>query len=289
ILNDASIVGKLRWEGIATDTNEARHYGRFFLCPSDIQQIRLAHRTSSTIGALLPKTTPLPSTTPSRLPSSVGESDDDDDDKKSISKDYKILLRWILHNQTYICPPICSISLYSLIYVSFDDVASLSSSFFIDSCDFIALYPYSEYLQTRRLISGSCSADPTVIHLSSETNSLSTFHYSFYLYNILREPIPFEIQCKVSSRQELFVNKHVRCSTTMNNDQLAIVTSDTSDYSYVSFRSSPIDVLTNLPSNLTERKKTPTSVPASSSFILVQRIQYFLFSFSLLFSHRGTF
>ncbi len=64
----------------------------------------------------------------------------------------RISLRWILHNRTYFCPQICSISLYSLIYVSFDDVSLLSSPFLIDSCDLIALYPYSDYLQTRRLI-----------------------------------------------------------------------------------------------------------------------------------------
>jgi hypothetical protein len=48
-LTDGSIIGKLRWEGVDKDTNEARHYERFFLCPSDIYQIRLAHWTSSTI------------------------------------------------------------------------------------------------------------------------------------------------------------------------------------------------------------------------------------------------
>jgi hypothetical protein len=50
ILTDGSIVGKLRWEGVDKDTNEARQYERFFLCPSDIYQIRLAHWTSTTPG-----------------------------------------------------------------------------------------------------------------------------------------------------------------------------------------------------------------------------------------------
>jgi hypothetical protein len=71
------------------------------------------------------------------------------DDQRSIPATYRISLQWILHNRTYLCPQLCSISLYSLIYVKFND---LSSTFLIDSCDLIALYPYSNYLQTRRLI-----------------------------------------------------------------------------------------------------------------------------------------
>ncbi|UJR32970.1 hypothetical protein I4U23_020433 [Adineta vaga] len=296
ILNNDSIVGKLRWEGIATESNEVRHYGRFFLCPSDIQQIRLAYQLSSTVRTVLTKSTPIPSTTHQRLLSPIydddgDDGDDDDDDEESISTSYRISLRWILHNQTYTCPPTCSISLYSLIYVSFDDTAILSSTCLIDSCDFIALYPYTEYLQTRRLISRGCSADPTVIHLSSEMNSLSKFHYSFYLYNIIRELIPFEIQCKLLNTQqhENFVNNPVKCSTCIDNDDSSIIKYDQKDYSYTLFRSLPVNVVRDIPSNASERKKIHAPNSISSSCIIIHQIEYFLISFSFLHLHYWTF
>ncbi len=65
---------------------------------------------------------------------------------------FRISLQWNLNNRTYLCPEYCSVSLYSLIRVTFNDMSLLTSKYSIDSCDLIALYPYSTYLQTRRLI-----------------------------------------------------------------------------------------------------------------------------------------
>lgn len=60
MLTDGSIVGKLRWEGVDKDTSEARQYERFFLCPSDLYQIRSVHWTSTTFST--PTTIPINST-----------------------------------------------------------------------------------------------------------------------------------------------------------------------------------------------------------------------------------
>jgi len=73
-------------------------------------------------------------------------------DQRPSPATYRISVQWIFHNRTYFCPQLCSVSLYSLIYVTFNDLSLLASTFLIDSCDLIALYPYSNYLQTRRLI-----------------------------------------------------------------------------------------------------------------------------------------
>ena len=83
-------------------------------------------------------------------------------------------------------------------------------------------------------------------------NSLSKFHYSFYLYNILKEPIPFQIQCKILNNQEKQIINHTSCSSFIfnDNDQLSIIKNDKRDYSYTVFRSSPVNVIRQLPSNL---------------------------------------
>jgi hypothetical protein len=64
----------------------------------------------------------------------------------------RINVEWTLHNHSYFCPKSCFISLYSFINITFDDLSLISSKFLIDSCDLIALPPYTNYLQPRRLI-----------------------------------------------------------------------------------------------------------------------------------------
>ena len=110
--------------------------------------MRLAQSTSST----LPSTT-FSTNTFSPNPTRRTSTSYTYNDQKHDSPFYRISLQWTLHTRTYTCPPLCSISLYSLIYIRFDDLPISSSGFFIDSCDLIALYPYSNYFQTRRLIS----------------------------------------------------------------------------------------------------------------------------------------
>jgi hypothetical protein len=131
------------------DTNVARQYERFFLCPSDVYQIRLAHWTSTTMPTttLITSTLSITSTSRHRLSSEIYN------DQQLIPITYRISLQWMLHNRTYSCPQICTMSLYSFVYVTLNDLSLISSMFFIDSCDLIALHPYSNYFQTRRLIS----------------------------------------------------------------------------------------------------------------------------------------
>jgi len=45
-------------------------------------------------------------------------------------------------------------------------------------------------------VPSSLSTDPTVIFLP-DSSSLNKFYFSFYLYHLLKEPIPFEIQCQI--------------------------------------------------------------------------------------------
>jgi hypothetical protein len=131
------------------DTNIARQYERFFLCPSDIYQIRLAHWTTTTMPTttLITSAVSLTSTTHRRSSSQIYN------DQQMMPTTYRITLQWMIHNRTYSCPQICTVSLYSFVYVTLNDLSLLSSMFFIDSCDLIALHPYSNYVQTRRLIS----------------------------------------------------------------------------------------------------------------------------------------
>jgi hypothetical protein len=65
----------------------------------------------------------------------------------------RITLEWISHNRSYFCPKSCFISLYSFINITLGDLSLLNSKFLIDSCDLIALPPYTNYVQSRRLIS----------------------------------------------------------------------------------------------------------------------------------------
>jgi hypothetical protein len=90
-------------------------------------------------------------------------------------------------------------------------------------------------------------------------NSLSTFHYSFYLYNILKEPIPFEIQCKIFDHDEKLSPNQNNCSslTLIDNDQLILNKPERKDSSYVIFRSSPIDVTRQLSLKFIEQNKSP--------------------------------
>jgi hypothetical protein len=88
-------------------------------------------------------------------------------------------------------------------------------------------------------------------------NSFSTFHYSFYLYSILKEPIPFEIQCKLLINEQKPDLHYTNCSTltSIDNEQKY----ENKDHSYVVFRSLPIDVIRQLPSNFYEEEKSHVS------------------------------
>ncbi len=88
-------------------------------------------------------------------------------------------------------------------------------------------------------------------------NSHSSFHYSFYLYNILKEPIPFEIQCRIINSDQKY---SPNCSSLIDNDQIILHKQEKKDSSYVIFRSLPIDVTRQLPLKFLEPDKS--SIPS---------------------------
>jgi hypothetical protein len=80
-----------------------------------------------------------------------------------------------------------------------------------------------------------------VIYIPKASTPLSVFHFSFYLYHILKEPIPFEIQCKIIQHAEQIKFQHnIDCSSSLfdNNKR---------DYSYTLFRSLSIYVARQIP------------------------------------------
>lgn len=111
--------------------------------------------------------------------------------------------------------------------------------------------------QNTHFVLFSCPIDPTVIHLPSEMDTSSTFYYSFYLYNILKEPIPFQIQCQILNHEEHPSVNHTDCSqlSLVDNNDLSVVKDDKRHYSYVLFRSSPVYVKRQLPSSFFEQDK----------------------------------
>lgn len=142
----------------------------------------------------------------------------------------------------------------------------------------------------------SCSTDPTVIHLSSETNSLPTFRYSFYLYNILKELIPFEIQCQIFNDDPKPIPYPSDCSSSIavDHEQAVRNPNGKKDYTYVLFRSAPVHVTRQL---RIEQNQPPSSSeefcrwksPLFLAFVLdslapqstVHHIECFFFAFYL--------
>ncbi|CAF4044795.1 unnamed protein product [Rotaria magnacalcarata] len=117
-----------------------------------------------------------------------------------------------------------------------------------------------------RLQTTSCPGDQlnifvalnAVIHLPSEMDTSSTFYYSFYLYNILKEPIPFQIQCQILDHEEHPSVNHTGCSqlALVDNNDLSIIKDDKRHYSYILFRSSPVYVTRQLPLSFFEQDKS---------------------------------
>ncbi len=99
-------------------------------------------------------------------------------------------------------------------------------------------------------INFSCSIDPTVIYIPKTSSPLSLFHFSFYLYHILKEPIPFEIQCKILQHDEQIKFQHnIDCSSSslFDTNHLSINSNNKRDYSYTLFRSLSIYVTRQIP------------------------------------------
>ena len=99
-----------------------------------------------------------------------------------------------------------------------------------------------------------------MIHLPSNTSSLSTYYYSFHLYNILKEPIPFKIQCKILTNDPQYFVNNTNCSSLIfidnNENQLSRVKNKQRNFSYILVHSSPVTVRRQVALDLYERDKS---------------------------------
>ncbi|CAF1300057.1 unnamed protein product [Adineta steineri] len=239
MLTNGSIIGKLRWEDMHNNGNYTKHYERFFTCPSNIYQIRSIQQTST-----IPTLPNIRHTLP-MLPS---HGQMYHDDQKNTSP-YRINIKWTLSTHSYYCPESCLVSLYSLINVTLVDLSLLTTRYSIDSCDLKAISPYTNYVQSKQLISQGCSIDPSVIYAPIQTSQLSIFYFSFHLYHILKEPIPFQIHCKVFiNHEKLKSHHHIDCASLLSNDnnRSSIIKNDKKDYAYTLFRSASVFVTRHL-------------------------------------------
>lgn len=236
VLTNDSIIGKLHWR-IRTKNRTFQIYERFVRCQTSLYRIRSNHRTTTNSRNLF-----------SVLPHEQTA--------------YRIKLQWTLHNRSYFCPTSCYISLYSLINITLGDLEYFSSKFSIDSCDLNALPPYTNYLQSTRLISQGLSTDPTVIFIP-DLSPIKTFHFSFHLYHILKEPIPFEILCQI--RQNDFEPMSLN--------------------SMIIFRSFSIHVTRQTPIIDNEHIRLPTQNSITSFAATVHYIECSLYAFFFLSSY----
>ncbi|UJR14183.1 hypothetical protein I4U23_001178 [Adineta vaga] len=248
ILTNNSIIGKIRWTSAFKNENFTKQYERFFICASNLYQIRTSTIANHkhTISVL---------SNPHKISS---------DDKKSTSP-YRINLQWSLHNHSYDCPNPCYVSLFSFLNVTLIDLSLITSKYSIDSCDLQALSPYTHYLQSKRLISQGCSVDPTVIHIPIHSSQLSIFYFSFYLYQILKEPIPFQIQCQILHNDENIQSSSDIDCTSIDINRSSMNRNDKRDYFYTLFRSSSVHVTRDIPSvesnkDLFHKQKTIISI-----------------------------
>ncbi|CAF1567296.1 unnamed protein product [Rotaria magnacalcarata] len=263
LIND-SIVGKIRWKNVHKHNHTIKQYERFFVCQPNIEQIRLMHQTS---------TKPTLYDDHNALIVSSNHYDIYNDEQEMMSSN-RITFAWKSHNHSYLCPQSCYISLYSFINITLDDLSLISSKFLIDSCDFIALHPYANYVQSRRLIYQGCSIDPTVIQVAMNTTPSSMFHFSFYLYHILKEPIPFQIQCKILHQDDQTeLQNNIDCSKVFinnnHNDHSSMHKNGKQDYSFKLFHSSKVYVTRQLPFIDSERGAFHTSTTKMKLFLLI--------------------
>lgn len=106
-----------------------------------------------------------------------------------------------------------------------------------------------------------CPIDPTVIEIPINSFPFSIHQFSFYLYHIIKEPIPFQIQCKILyNDDQIEIPNNTDCSTSFinnnHNDRLSIHKNDKRDYVFRSYHSSKVCVTRPpAPSDKIEREK----------------------------------
>lgn len=108
----------------------------------------------------------------------------------------------------------------------------------------------------------SCPTDPLIIPISNSTNSSQKFYFSFSLYHILKEPIPFKIECQLEDHRK------IDCSSNFDDSSPNEIRS--------TYCSLPIEVTRNL----SEQKFDQTDFDRSSS-LEQKNLSKILFFFAL--------
>ena len=92
-----------------------------------------------------------------------------------------------------------------------------------------------------------------MIHLPIHSSQLSVFYFTFYLYRILKEPIPFQIQCKILHNDEPLQSPlNIDC-TSFDMNRSLMNKNDKRDYFYTLFRSASVYVTRQLPTIESEK------------------------------------
>ena len=148
--------------------------------------------------------------------------------------------------------------------------------------------------KTRRLLSlnsspsFSCSLDPILIQIPSQS---STTHlnrrsaFFFYLYNLFKEPIPFEIHCHLRKS-----SSPIRNCSSMDEDLLYQDKSSKQgeDTSPILYRSARVDVFRRFPTNFHPPGKTSKPLPDRFCPLHFLRFSPFRFTFaSIVTVHRS--
>lgn len=140
-------------------------------------------------------------------------------------------------------------------FVWFNSTSTLYTLSSIETIDFSRVTSIEKNLLESIYLNFSCSIDPTVIHIPKNSSPLSLFHFSFYLYHILKEPIPFEIQCRILQQDDQQIKSPLDydclspspSSSSMEHSHFAKNSNTKRDFSYTLFRSLAIHVTRQMP------------------------------------------
>ncbi len=104
------------------------------------------------------------------------------------------------------------------------------------------------------------------------------FYFSFHLYRILKEPIPFQIQCKILHNDDKMKHQqNIDCSSFIHNTPHDRLLMNKRDYSYTVFRSSSVYVTRQLPSIDSEKE-----IFHNQSKIIIQKKKLIILFFSFI-------
>lgn len=120
-----------------------------------------------------------------------------------------------------------------------------------------------------------------MIHIPKISSPLSIFHFSFYLYHILKEPIPFEIQCRIvqQTNEQTKYPSDSDCLSSMESNHISKTSNTKREFTYTLFRSLAIHVTRQMPF---EEYHPPRFSNRIASIATVHSIECFHHAFLLL-------